>query len=1035
MDSKRNPDVPYLTSTLPRHSLLEELQAADQHRLILVSAPPGYGKTTLIAQFAHHTPLAVAWLTLTERERDLPNLQWHAVHALEQVIPEIHDLKKIPPQPAPHDLAVNIANFLRDHLEEDIFFILDDVHYLIGSPAAEQWLYALVEALPARCHLFIISRVLPDLPLVEMIARREILAFGQEKLSFSPAEVEGLARQMGNKLLPRTQMDALEGWPAGVILALHPPLPAEVEESLHGKGPEALFNVLASSMLAFQLPDIRNFLLVSSVLAQVTPEVCSKALGIPNSHELLASVLNQHLFASRVAGGIIYHQLFRDFLQNTLKQTSPEQYARLHLSAARWFQANEQLETAFSHYLAAGAPEYAAEIAEFVAQDYFVQGKVETLLEWKERLLPHPFPMPNLLHKCAIIQADRYQYEVAEADLTRAAYEFQQANDAAGIALVEFQTAVINLQRGNYQQAALQAERLSRMPIENINLRGRILRTLGVANFRLGNLKEATDYLEAALPLHREYGDSYAVANLLQDLGAVHLQSNRFSEAGLCLQEVVAILRSLNNPIPLALALNNLGYYYHLQGNYPQAFQAFQEGLTSVTQVINPRAEGYLLWSFGDLLRDCGSFKQAQQLYQKSIQLIGDNEPSLKVAVVTSLSTLRRWQGRWDEAASLAEEAASLAEKYSLDYEKMLALMSFWVARATLGETTRALDELIDIRDKLKKQNNQIDFVRVSGLCAVAALLRSDTLAAENFLRAAIHPVIQPLVAETLHTPVLQSFVTAASTRYPQLITALAQLKAQVQEENSASVEMHKTYSLRVFSLGREIIERDGQAVLASEWQAVRARELFYYLLFMGPTSREQICLVFWPDSSSQRVRSNFHTTLYRARKAVGEDAIIYQDDLYRINPDIKIWCDVHELERFIHIASHLSPQNPRAEDLWRKSVNLYRGDFLPSIDSEWPMPMRESLREVYLQALLGIAECSKAQHNYKEALTVLKVALNIDPYREDIHRAIISAYAHQGEKHKLRKHYESLKHLLRQDLSILPSEETTSLVRTLLNS
>ncbi|MBZ0310591.1 MAG: AAA family ATPase, partial [Anaerolineae bacterium] len=357
MDLKRNPDVPYLTSTLLRHSLLEELQAADQHRLILVSAPPGYGKTTLIAQFAHHSPLAVAWLTLTERERDLPNLQWHAVHALEQVIPDIHELKHMPHQPTPHDLAVNIAYFLRDHLEEDIFFVLDDVHYLIGSLAAEQWLYALVEAMPARCHLIIISRVLPDLPLVEMISRREILAFGQEKLCFSPAEIDGLAQQMGNKSLPKTQIDALEGWPAGVVLSLHPPLPAEVQESLHGKGPEALFNVLASSMLSFQLPDIRNFLLASSVLTQVTPEVCSKALGIPNSHELLASVLNQHLFASRATGGIIYHQLFRDFLQNTLKRTSRDQFSRLHLSAARWFQNNEQLETAFTHYLAADAPE------------------------------------------------------------------------------------------------------------------------------------------------------------------------------------------------------------------------------------------------------------------------------------------------------------------------------------------------------------------------------------------------------------------------------------------------------------------------------------------------------------------------------------------------------------------------------------------------------------------------------------------------------------------------------------------------------
>lgn len=1040
MDSTQNPDIPYLSSTLIRDALLDELQAADRHRLTLVSAPPGYGKTTLIAQFVQTTRLAVAWHTITERERDLPNLHLHAIQSLEQVIPEIQPLKQFTSRDSAHDLGLKIAYFLRDHLEQDIFYILDDVHYLIGSLAAEQWLTTLVESMPPRCHMIIISRVLPDLPLVEMIARREILAIGQEKLCFSPDEIQILSEQLAGKTLSSELLEkiaALEGWPAGIILALKP-LPAEVSFSLRGTGPEALFSFLASSMLQLQLPDIRNFLLASSVITYITPEICSKVLGIPNSHELLASVLNQQLFTSRVSGGIIYHQLFRDFLQTELKQTAPEQFARLHLSAAQWFQSNEQLDTAFTHYLAAGRPEYAAQIAEFVAQDYFVQGKVETLLEWKEELIPCGIPIPNLLHKCAIIHADRYQYDLAEADLAQASESFEEGNDTEGLLLVDFQKAVINLQRGNYHEAAHQAEALNKLPIENVNLRGRILRTLGIANFRLGHLDRAAEYLEAALPLHRQYGDSYAVANLLQDLGAVHLQSNRFSEAGGCLQEVVAILRSLNNPIPLALALNNLGYYYHLQGNYVQAFQAFQEGLRSVTQVTNPRAEGYLLWSFGDLLRDCGNFKQALHLYQKSIQLIGNHEPSLKVAVVTSLSTLRRWQGRWDEAVSLAEEAATMAESLGLEYEKQAAQASLWVAHANRGESTQALDKLVRIRDKLRSQNNQIEFVRVSGLCAHVALIRSDSLAAENFLRAVAHPIIQPLVAEIMYAPALQSFVKARAEKYPQLVQALAQLEAQSQEsqESSANAEIQKTYSLRVFTLGKQdVIERDGQVILASEWQAARARELFYYLLFMGPTTREQICLVFWPDSSTRRVRSNFHTTLYRARKAIGEDVIVYHDDMYRINPEIKVWCDVHEMERFIHLASHLSPQNPRTEDLWRKSINLYRGDFLPLIDSPWPVPLREALRESYVQALIGLAACSQVRHDYKEALTVLKIALNIDPYREEVHRAIMSAYAQQGEKRKLREHYESLKHLLREELAVLPSEETVSLARTLLNS
>jgi LuxR family transcriptional regulator, maltose regulon positive regulatory protein len=1041
----KNPDVPSVSSALVRHVLLGELRDAENHRLTLISAPPGYGKTTLVAQFAQQTRFPVAWHMLDERERDLPNLFMHSLNALEQIIPAIQELKQIPFQYAPQDFAFRITSFLKDHLKQDIFYILDDMHYLVGSPAAEQWLRAFMETMPPRCHLIIISRVLPDLPLVEMIARREILAIGQEKLSFSSRELDALAQNLtGTNLSPaaKGRIEALEGWPAGVILALQP-LPAEIEAAIaqQGEGPEALFYFLANSMLNIQLPDIRNFLLSSSILNQMSPEVCSKVLGLPNAHELLASVLGQNLFVSTVAGGIMYHQLFRDFLQSTLKKLDPERYIQLNLRAARWFYDGEQHEMSFLHFMAADDFMQAAQIAEYVAQDFFAQGRIETLLEWKSLLIGNAVQIPNLLYRCAIIHSDRYQYDQAEQALAIANQQYADCDDSTGVTLTEFHHAVINMQRGRYREAAQQAEALSRRikGRENPHLHSRTLRVMGVANFRLGQLETALAYLEEALPEHREYGDTYALASLLQDMGAVYLQLNRLTDAAACLHEVVALMRSLNNPVFLALALNNLGYYCRLQGDYQQAFQAFQEGLMHVSQATNPRAEGYLLGSFADLLRDVGSFKRAHQLYKKCIELIGYDEPSLRVSVMTSLSTMRRWQGRWDDAADMANEAVELAMARGLENERQIALASLWVARANQGQATAALDALLEVREKLQQQHIQIEVVKVSGLCAHVALLRSDTLAAENFLRAAAQSaqssVIQPLVGEVMHTPILQSFVAERSTRYPQLISALSQLKAQAQEsqESYVQAELQKTYSLRIFTLGQEIIERDGRMIMTSEWQALRAREMFFYLLFMGAADRDQICLTFWPDHSPQQVRSNFHTTLYRARKALGDDVIVYSSEIYQINPEIKVWCDAREIERFNHLSSHLSPHNARTEELWGKSVRLYRGEFLPSVDSEWAMSYRESYRENYLQALLGSAQCALIRGGFGDSLGFLRTALEVDPYREETHRAIMTCYARQGEKQKLRTHYESLKRLLKDELAILPSTETSSLANALL--
>ena len=174
-----------------------------------------------------------------------------------------------------------------------------------------------------------------------MIARREILAIGQEELRFRRDEIQHLATQLrGETPSPGEVEDwevRLEGWPAGTVLALQP-LPEELARVMlsGGNGPEALFNDLARSMLQSQPPDMHDFLLSTSTLPRVTPELCTQALELPDSINLLSSAINRNMFLTRVTGGLAYHALFRDFLQQRLLETDADRYYDLHLRAARW---------------------------------------------------------------------------------------------------------------------------------------------------------------------------------------------------------------------------------------------------------------------------------------------------------------------------------------------------------------------------------------------------------------------------------------------------------------------------------------------------------------------------------------------------------------------------------------------------------------------------------------------------------------------------------------------------------------------------
>jgi DNA-binding SARP family transcriptional activator len=297
---------------------------------------------------------------------------------------------------------------------------------------------------------------------------------------------------------------------------------------------------------------------------------------------------------------------------------------------------------------------------------------------------------------------------------------------------------------------------------------------------------------------------------------------------------------------------------------------------------------------------------------------------------------------------------------------------------------------------------------------------------------------MQILAAEVVHSPLLQDLVDRFPSGYGGLGQDLKRLRDARQQPLAANkpraqLTPEVTYSLRVLSLGRETVERDGVPVATSEWRANSAQELFLYLLFEGPQTRENISLEFWPESSAKRVRSNFHTTMYRARHALGENVILFEDEIYQINPDLDLWCDAQEFESLTRQASFLSPRDARTEDLWRRAVDLYRGDFLPSFEADWIVARRERLNEAYLEALIGLGQCARARGAFKTALNSFKRALEVDPYREDIHRDVLHCYADLGEKNQVLTHLKKLRDLFRQDLSVEPSSETLALARTLL--
>lgn len=1045
--AQRDIQIPRVIGAISRPRLLIQLQQVLNHKLTLVCAPPGFGKTTLVAQYASQTPYGVAWHAMEDRERDLPNLFNASLSALETVLPGIHALTSTPGFFAGEQAAA-IVGYLRQHLVRPIIYVMDDIQVISGSTDAEAWLQSFVEQLPSNVHLVLIGRILPNLPLTEMIARAEVLAIGQDQLRFTPQEIYTLSRETGgvvNTMATAEDLASrLEGWPAGTVLALHP-LPADLEHAIlrGGSGPESLFDALATSMLEAQSPGLRDFLLASSTLVRMTPELCTNVLQISNSNHWAAEAQQRNLFLSRVAGGLVYHRLFRNFLQQQLRKNDPGLFLNLHTRAARYFQSHNQVDWSFMHYIAAGLIERAARLADEVALTHFSQGKTQTIIEWRARLGEAGVFAPNLLFNCGRAYTDRYDYEMAETALDGAEQGYIEIGDHVGQMRVKMQRAFIALQRGNYNAAAAMLTQITDTLPDEPELKGNALKILGVARLRMGEAITAIEYLEEASTHFRNDGDAYALANVLQDLSVAFWQLGRFDQANACLQEVVALRRSLGSPGALAAALNNLGSYYHRSGHYDQAKATFEEGLRIVMRVPNRRVESALLWSLGELRRDMSAFDEALQLHNRSLALIGASDPWLRCAVMISCSQLYRWSGKIEEGKSLAEKAIALADEHGFALERAMARAAFWAAQTLLGQAAAARLQFEDVMNELQRQSARSEMVQVDALSATAALLCSDQTSADELVNRALEEAqtigaLHVLATEVGHTPFLETLVVKHASKYGDLIRAIkrlrnAQANTPQQDKLLRQVMPQTTYSLRVFTLGREHIERDGEPISPSDWRSHTSREMFYFLLFEGAQNREQISLAFWPDHSARRVRSNFHTTLYRARQALGENAIRYLDGFYCLDPDLDLWCDAIEMETLVQQARLLPLRDARTEDLWRRAVALFRGDFLPSWSAGWTVLHRERLQETYLEALIGLGQCTDARGEHREALQVFRRALDIDPFREDIHRAILTTYANRGEKQQILDHLTKLQTLLFDELGIEPSSETMELAAALL--
>ncbi len=388
-------------SLVARPRLNERLSRGAESALTLVSAPAGFGKTTLLAEWltvAAAGGRSVAWLSLDQRDND-PMLFWtYLVAALNTGAPGVGAgaLSLLqPPQPPNEAGLIALLNDL-DAITNDVVLVLDDYH-VIDARDVQDGMAFLLEHLPPQIHLVIASRTDPPLPLARLRGRGELVEVRAADLRFTPGEAAAYLNGVMGLALTAADVAALEGRTEGWIAALQ-----LAALSMQGREDTAAFidgfagddryivDFLAEEVLQRQPEHVQHFLLQTSILDRLCGPLCDAVTGQDGGKAKLTALERGNLFLVPLDDRrrwYRYHQLFADVLHARLLDEQPDEVPELHRRASSWHEQNGEQSEAIRHALAAGDFERAADLVELAIPAMRKSRQEAAVLGWL-KLLP-----------------------------------------------------------------------------------------------------------------------------------------------------------------------------------------------------------------------------------------------------------------------------------------------------------------------------------------------------------------------------------------------------------------------------------------------------------------------------------------------------------------------------------------------------------------------------------------------------------------------------------------------------------------------
>ena len=699
-----------------RQSLVDQLNAGLERKLVLVSAPAGYGKSTLLNEWVHQVAMPAAWLSL-ESADNVPSRFWSYFISALQTLPgmrerftgeRLMELEGYLPSSSPDEGLTSMVEEII-HTPGPFTLVLDDLH-LITDSSIHNGLIFLLEHLQASAnamHLVVASRHDPPWPLARMRARGQVTELRTRDLRFSSDEAtEFLNRIMGLKLSSSdiTQLDQrTEGWVAGLqMAALSMQKREDIPEFLEkfSGSHRYILDYLIEEVLNQQSPRVMDFLLKTSILDRLTATLCEAVTGEKGSQELLTQLERSNVFLVPLDDEqhwYRYHLLFGDLLRKRLLSGHLGKISTLHSRASEWYEANGFMRESILHALEA---DDSKRVARIVSSNILILAEGEALPELLERF--HPGKLEDACSRpwlcIAIAWAKAYaaQMDEAESLIDRMeAYLPGKVSDEERAHLIGHGLTIrayVQWLKGGFAKAIdISREALNKIPPDDFLERANILIILGLATQNAGDFSAGVQVFREAVSFGLKSGNRYLYVYAssclvygLKGIGQLH-------EAVEICQEIEKLAsQSGGDYYVLAVGLGAKSEIQRLWNELDESLKSAQQAVALAEKWKQTDTLHYTLSVLIDAHLALDNFAEARSLIQRSKWIASNVSDWFLDITEFQEAKLNLACGNWDSFLQWKQRHCS-AEVPSVTYYPLL--VNYLMMRKDYSEALKILDE------------------------------------------------------------------------------------------------------------------------------------------------------------------------------------------------------------------------------------------------------------------------------------------------------------------------------------------------------